>query len=184
MSIYNFSKFNQRAKEGSEWLSKELNVLRSGRAQQIILDTILVESYGSKMPIQHVASISIEDPKTLRIVPFDATAGKEIEKAITLANLGLSVSSDEKGVRVHFPELTSERRQALIKVAKEKLESARVTLRKLRDETMKELEQKEKAGEVGEDDKFRFKKELEKLSETENKRLQDLFERKEKEITG
>ncbi len=184
MVTYNFSKFNARAKEGMDWFSKELSALRGGRAQQVILDSILVESYGSKMPIRNIASISVEDPKTLRIVPFDTTVTKEIEKAITIANLGLSVSSDDGGVRVHFPDLTSERRQALLKVGKEKLENARVTLRKLRDETMKDLEQKEKEGEIGEDEKFRLKKELEKLVDAENKKLQDAFERKEKEIAS
>lgn len=179
---YNFISFSAKAKEGSDWLAKELGGLRSGRAAPAILDSVFAESYGTKMPIRHLASISIEDARTLRVTPFDASLQKEIEKAIAAANLGLSVSSDERGVRAHFPLLTAERRQALLKVVKEKLESARITLRKLRDEVLKELEQKEKQGEIGEDERFRLKKELEKLVEAENKKLMELFERKEREI--
>ncbi len=162
----------------------ELGALRSGRATPAILDAVLVESYGVKTPVKHVASISIEDPKTLRVTPFDAALLKEIEKAIAGADLGLSVGADERGVRARFPELTSERRTALLKVAKEKLESARVNLRKARDAALKDIEEKEKAGGMGEDEKFRLKKELDKLTEGENKRLLEAYERKEKEISS
>lgn len=179
---YNFSKLTEHAKTVYEWLTRELGGLRSGRAAPAVLDGVLVESYGAKMPIKHLASISIEDPRTLRISPFDATVGKEIEKAITLANLGLSVSSDDRGVRVSFPELTSERRTGLLKVAKEKLEAARINLRKLRDEAQKDIEAKEKEGGMGEDEKFRLKKELDKMMEAENKKLQEAMERKEREM--
>ncbi len=179
---YAFSHFQTKSKEIEDWLAKEFSGLRSGRATPAVLDGVLVESYGSKMPVKHLASIAIEDPRTLRIAPFDAAAGKEIEKAITAANLGLSVSADERGVRAHFPELTSERRAGLIKVAKEKLEAARINLRKLRDETLKDIEAKEKAGSMGEDERFRLKKEVDKTSEAENKKLQEAFDRKQKEI--
>lgn len=181
---YSFSSFSAKAKEVSDWLGKEISGLRTGRAAPAILDGVQVESYGTKMPLRHVASVSLEDPRTLRVTPFDAGLAKEIEKAVTSSNLGLSVSSDEKGVRVHFPELTSERRGALLKVAKEKLEQSRITLRRVRDETLRDIEQKEKAGGMGEDEKFRLKKELDKHSEAENKKLTEAFERKEREITS
>mgnify|MGYP001617087135 CR=1 FL=1 len=182
--MYNFSKLTEQVKTVHEWLARELGGLRSGRATPAVLDGVLVESYGTKMPIKHLASISIEDPRTLRITPFDASVAKEIEKAITVANLGLSVSSDDRGVRANFPELTSERRAGILKVAKEKLEAARISVRKLRDETLREIELKEKEGGMGEDDKFRLKKELDKMTEAENKKLQETMERKEKEITN
>jgi len=167
-----------------EGLAKEFSGLRSGRASPAVLDGMLIESYGTKLPIKHLATISLEDARTLRIVPFDTAAGKEIEKAIMQANVGLTASLDEHGVRVNFPELTSERRAALIKVAKEKLEAARIHLRRLRDEILKDIEAKEKEGGMGEDEKFRLKKDLEKLIEAENKKLQEAFERKEKEVMG
>ena len=182
--MYNFSKLNEKAKEIHDWFGRELGGLRSGRATPAVLDTVLVESYGSKMPIKHVATVSLEDARTLRITPFDVSLSKEIEKAITLANLGLSVSVDDSGVRVGFPDLTSERRTSLLKVAKEKLEAARINMRKVRDEILKDIEAKEKEGGMGEDEKFRLKKEVDKLSDAENKKLQDAFDRKEKEITA
>lgn len=181
---YNFSKLHERFKEVDDWLSKELASMRSGRAAPSVLDGVLVENYGSKMPIKHLATIALEDARTLRLSPFDATVSKDIEKAITLANLGLSVSIDESGVRVHFPDLTSERRGALMKMAKEKLEVARINVRKARDEVLKDIEGKEKQGSIGEDEKFRLKKELDKVVEGGNKRLQDALERKEREITS
>ncbi|TSC57812.1 MAG: ribosome recycling factor [Parcubacteria group bacterium Greene0416_79] len=179
---YSFAAFHAAAQNATLWLKKELGGLRGIRATPAILDGVLAESYGTKMPIPHLASVSVEDARTLRITPFDPSAAKEIEKAITLSGLGLSVSSDEKGVRVHFPDLTAERRGALIKVAKEKFESARVTLRKTRDDALRDIGEKERRGEMGEDEKFRLKKELEKMTEAENKNLLEVYERKEKEI--
>ncbi len=179
---YNFSKLNEKAKEVHDWLGKELSGLRSGRATPAVLDAVLVESYGAKMPIKHVATIALEDARSLRIVPFDAAVSKEIEKAITQAGLGLSVSVDDGGVRVSFPELTSERRVALMKVAKEKLEASRIHMRQIRDDIIRDIEAKEKEGGMGEDEKFRLKKELDKMSEVENKKLQEAFDRKQKEL--
>ena len=179
---YSFSHFHSKAKEVRDWLAKELAALRGGRATPAILDAVLVESYGSKIPVKHLASISIEDPKTLRIAPFDAGVLKELEKAVAGADVGLSVSADERGIRARFPELTSERRAALLKVAKERLERARINLRKERDAALQDIEAKEKLGGMGEDEKFRLKKELDKLTEGENKKLQEAFGRKEKEI--
>ncbi len=181
---YNFSKLNEKTKEVHEWLERELSSLRSGRATPAVLDVVQVESYGAKMPIKHLATITLEDARTIRIVPFDTSVSKEIEKAIGLANLGLSVSVDDNGVRAHFPDLTSERRVAILKVAKERLESARINMRKVRDEIVRDIDAKEKEGGMGEDEKFRLKKELEKLSDTENKKLQEAYERKEKEISS
>jgi len=182
--VYSFSHFQTKAKEIHEWLAKEFGGLRSGRAAPAILDAVFVEAYGARTPLRHIATISIEDARTLRIAPYDAGLAKEIEKAITSAALGLSVSADERGVRAHFPELTAERRAAFVKVAKEKFESARVSMRKARDETLRDIEAREKAGGMGEDEKFRLKKELEKQVEADNKRLQEAFERKEKEISS
>lgn len=182
--MYNFSSFQTKSKEVTEWLVKELSGVRSGRAAPAILDGVLVEAYGAKTPLQNIAAISIEDARTLRIASYDAGIAKDIEKAITGANLGLSVSADERGVRAHFPELTAERRAALIKVAKEKLENARINLRRVRDDCLHALEQKEKQGGMGEDEKFRLKKELDKLSDAENKKLQEAFGRKEREINS
>ena len=115
---YDFSSFKQKTEETKSWLSSEFSTLRTGRATPAILDSVQVESYGAKMPIRQVASITAEDAKTLRVSPWDQSQVKAIEKAITDANLGLSVVVDEKGVRAIFPELTTERREARMKLAK------------------------------------------------------------------
>lgn len=180
--MFNFSKFNQKGKGVEEWLLKELSNVRTSRATPAILDGVLVESHGAKLPINQVGSVSSQDARTLFITPWDAGMIKEIEKSITAANLGLSVSAVDTGVRISFPELTAERRQALIKAAKEKLEGARISVRKLRDEIHREIEAEEKKGGMGEDEKFRLKSELQKLTDGLNKKLNEAAERKEREI--
>lgn len=181
---YDFKPFDARIKEISEHTTKELSGIRTGRAAPTILDGVQVESYGTRMPINQVANISIEDARTLRIVPWDASQAKEIEKAITNANLGISVGADEKGVRVFFPELTSERRASLVKLAKERVEESKTSLRVARDEVWSDIQKKERDGEMPEDDKFRYKDEMQKKVDAANKAFDEGLLRKEKEIAG
>ncbi len=180
---YNFTPFQTKLKATEEWLAKELGGVRTGRASASFLDNIRVDSYGTEMAITAVASVNSEDPKTLRITPWDNSQIKNIEKAITVSNLGVSVVVDDKGLRVIFPELTGERRIQLAKISKEKLEDARVALRRERNEVMSDIEKKQKAGEMGEDDMKRAKDEVESKMKEANKKLDDMFEKKEKEIT-
>src|SRR3989344_6112941 len=123
---YNFSLFKSSAETVLEWLKKEFAGIRTGRAAPSILDAVQVDAYGSKMPISQLATVSVEGPKSLRIVAWDKEVAKSIDRAIRESNLGLCVSLDDQGIRVIFPELTSERRAMLAKIAKEKLEEARV----------------------------------------------------------
>lgn len=180
---YDFNPLKKKIKDVEEWLKKEQSQIRTGRASSALLDSVQPEIYGTRTPLNQVGSISIEDPRTLRFTPWDMGQVKSIEKAIVAANLGVAVAVDEKGIRISFPELTSERRAGLVKIVKAKLEEARVTLRKLRDEIWEDIQKKEKTGGMGEDEKFRFKKDMEKLIEDANKNLNSLAERKEKEIT-
>lgn len=181
---YDFKAFDTRIQEIEAHLTKELGGIRTGRAAVAILDGIQVESYGTRMPVNQVANISIEDARTLRIAPWDASQVKEIEKAIGQANLGLSLAVDEKGVRVVFPELTSERRTALVKLAKERVEESRASLRVARDEVWSDIQKQERDGEIPEDDKFRFKDEMQKKVDAANGRFDEALARKEKEISG
>lgn len=179
---YDFSVFRNKARQIEEWLAKELSALRTGRASPAILDTVLVEAWGSKMPLRQVAALTVEDARTLCVAPYDAEQSKAIEKAITAANTGLSAVSGDATVRVIFPELSSERRAALLKTAKGKAEEARVSFRRVRDEIIRDIDAKERAGSIGEDEKFRLKKELEKLADAEGKKIDEALVRKEKEI--
>lgn len=179
---YDFKPLEQKIKDIHERLSRELGGIRTGRATPAILDGVQVESYGTRVPISNVATLSIDDPRTLRVSPWDSSLAKEIEKAITLANLGLSVGSDEKGVRVFFPELTTERRASLMKIAKEKMEESRNALRAARDEVWSDIQQKERDGEMPEDDKFRNKDDMQKRVDAANTAFEELLARKEKEL--
>lgn len=181
---YNFSNFKLEIKKVGEFLGKEYSQLNIGRASPMILDGVSVESYGSRVPLKNVASVSIEDPKTLRIIPWDKNQIKEVEKAIVSSNLGLSVAIDGSGIRVIFPQLTTETRQTLVKVLKEKLEESRITVRKERERIWDEIQSQEKQGKMTEDEKFKAKDELQKIIDETNNNLEAIFDTKEKEVMG
>jgi len=173
---YNTQNFKSELKKIEEWLSKEYGQVHTGRATPIVLDSIMVESYGSHMPIKNVAGITIEDPKTLRIAPWDKNQIKGIESAISAANLGLSVVSDSDGVRVIFPMLTTENRSKLVKVLKEKLEEARISVRKERQNEI------DKLADLPEDEVKRGKEDIQKAVDEGNSNLEAIFNKKETEI--
>ena len=181
---YNFSNFKTALKKVEEFLGKEYSQLNIGRASPMVLDGVNVESYGSFVPLKNVASVSIEDPKTLRIAPWDKSQVKGIEKAIIGSNLGLSVATDDLGIRVIFPQLTTETRQTLVKVLKEKLEESRITARHERVIVLEDIEAKEKEGKITEDEMFRAKEELQKIINETNGNLEAIFEKKEREVMG
>ena len=180
--IYNFSYLKQKAQDIQNHLKDEFSGIRTGRATPALLDSIMVESYGTKSPINQVAGINMEDARTLRITPYDASQLTEVEKAITNSNLGVSVSVDARGIRIFFAELTSEVRGTLIKLMKEKLEKAKVSLRAERDNAWNDIQKKEKGKEISEDEKFRLKEEMQKIVDGENHRLEALATKKGSEI--
>lgn len=173
---YNFANFKNELKKVEDFLSKEYSQLNIGRASPMILDGVMVESYGSMGPLKNIASISIEDPKTLRIAPWDKSQIKGIEKAILVADLGLSVATDDAGIRVIFPQLTTETRQKLIKVLKDKLEDARISVRKVRQDEL------DKVKDLTEDEAKRAKDEIQKIVDETNKNLETIFAKKETEV--
>ncbi len=179
---FNFTEFKNGIKQADEWLVKEFAGIRTGRATPTILDGVQVESYGSRMPISSIAAIATEDARTIRISPWDKTQTVEIEKAILVSNLGLSVSVDEKGLRISFPELTADRRTVLLKLARDKQEDAKVRVRMERDKVNKEILAQEKLGGMGEDERNRYKTEVDKMVQDANKVFESHFEKKEKEI--
>lgn len=181
-NMFNFKELKDEMAKVEEWLRKEFSLIRTGRAAPAILDHVLVEAYGSKMVIRELASVSVEDPKTIRIEPWDKSQSKAIEKSLQEADLGISINVDEKGLRVIFPELTSERREQFAKIIKNKLEEARISIRGARDKTWEEIQQKEKQGGMGEDDKFRLKDEMQKIIDEANKKMEEMAEKKETEI--
>jgi ribosome recycling factor len=178
--MFDLAQFKKAAAEKGEWLQGELQTLRTGRATPALLDGISIEVYGSRMKLNQTANIAIEDARTLYVSPWDKGQVKAIEKAIAAADLGVSVGSDEKGIRVSFPELTSERRQQLVKLVGGKLEEARVQVKAARTKAIGEIE---KDG-VAEDEERRLKNEVQKIVDETNKALEVIAEKKEKELNS
>ena len=179
---YDFSTIKTRLGEIEEWFKKELTAVHTGRATPALLDGVIIDSYGTKTAIPHVAAISVEDARTLRVAPWDKGQIKDIEQAISKANLSVSVSSDDAGVRVFFAELTAERRETLAKVVKEKLEEARVSVRKEREEVWSDVQDKERAGELTLDEKFLYKDDLQKIVDEANVKIEVVAENKEQDL--
>ncbi len=180
---YNTAQFKQSIKNTEEWLKKEFGSIRTGRATPAILDGVKVEAYGSDMSVSQVANISAEDARMLRITPWDMSLAKAIEKGIMLSDLGLSVTVDDKGLRVVFPDLTSDRRASLVKIAKQKLEDAKIAVRGEREKAIKDIDSQQKEKKISEDEQFRMKADLQKIIEDANKVFDEIFSKKEKEIS-
>lgn len=179
---YDFSEFRREGELVLDWLKKEYIGIRTGQATPSILDKISVNAYGSMMPINQLTTISIEDSRTLRVIPWDMEIAKDIDKTIRESNLGLSVAIDASGLRISFPELTGERRILLSKIAREKFEEARIRIRADREKSLNNFERKKKEGGLSEDDQFKFKAELQKCVDDINYKLEELTSKKEKEI--
>ncbi|MDP3734941.1 MAG: ribosome-recycling factor [bacterium] len=179
---YDFKELKDSLREAEEWLVREFGGIRTGRAAPALLDSVIVEAYGAKMSLRDLASTTTEDARTLCVAPYDVSTVRAIERAIRAANLGVSVIADERGVRVAFPELTAERRTLLMKLSRGKLEEARIRSRSARDSAWSDIQKRERDGEMGEDDKFRAKEEMEKLVQEGNRALEACFGKKEREI--
>lgn len=160
---YDFTKLKGNIKETEEWLQREFTGIRTGRAAPALLDSVRVDAYGSRSQLPQIASVTVEDARTIRISPWDKSLSKAIERAIGDADLGISVVVDDSGMRVIFPDLTSERRVMLSKLAGEKLEQAKVTLRGHRADSIKDIDSAEKEGGMGKDEVVRLKEEVQKM---------------------
>lgn len=181
---YDFKTLDTKLGSAKTWLQNEYKGLRTGRASPATLDAVHVSAYGAVQPLKHVATIGIEDARTIRVQPFDVSLMKDIERAIVQADLGLGTVPDQTGIRVTFPDLTGERRAELVKAAKHKLEEARTMVRAHRDECWKDIQEQEKSGGMGEDEKFRLKDEMQKKVDAANEDLEGAFEKKESEMRG
>ncbi len=181
---HDLSKLKAGIQHVHEWLQNELSGLRTGRATPALLDSIQIEVYGSMMKLPQVASIAVEDARSLYVTPWDKGQLKPIEKAITLADLGVGVGPDAVGVRVTFPELTTERRQQLIKLVRAKLEEARVSMKGERTKAMEDVEKKMKDDELSEDEGRKAKEEVQKMIDAGNTTLEAEAAKKEKELAS
>ena len=162
---------------------EELKKVRTGRAHPNMLDSIQVEAYGQKMPLNQVANVTAPEAQMLTVTPFDPSTIQSIVAAIRLDQaLGLNPSDDGRVIRVPIPPLTEERRKALVKQTSEKVEEARIALRNIRQDALKEAKRKKEAKELSEDDEKRAEKAIDEFVARFNTQIDATFRDKEKEI--
>lgn len=174
--------FQQKLDKILERLKSDIGSVRTGRATPALVENLEVDYYGTKTPLKALASISIPEPRSLLIQPWDKNAVQPIEKAIQSSSLGLNPIADRDGVRLSVPPLTQERRRDLMKVLGKFMEEARIHVRREREDALKEVDRKEKAKEISEDEKFRQKNEAQKAVDEANKKIESFGAVKEKEI--
>ncbi len=163
-------------------LRSELMTIRTGRASPALLERIRVDAYGSVMPLNQMATIAAPEPRLLTIRPWDSSVIGAIEKAILKSDLGLTPSTDGKIIRLPIPALTDERRRDLAKVVSRRVEEARVAIRNLRRDGLKDLGDLQKGKDISEDDFFKSKDDLQKLTDDYIAKIDDIGEQKQAEI--
>ena len=172
----------EKSKKSISVLKEDLNTVRAGRANPALLDKVMVDYYGSPTPLKSLANISVPDPRTLLISPFDPKAIGEIEKGINVANIGINPSNDGKCVRLVIPQVTEERRKELTKTVKKMGEESKVAVRNLRREANDELKKLEKAHEITEDELKKALDDIQKATDKTIKEIDDIVASKDKEI--
>ncbi len=165
-----------------EHFKKEVSTIRTGRANPSILDAVQVESYGTKVPLQQIGSITVPEPRCILITPWDKNILKEVEKAIVEADLGLTPVNEGDKIRITIPQLTEESRREMVKKLNEKMEQSRISLRQTRDKIKESIEKAEDEKEITEDEKFRFLGEMEEEIKKQMDELQKIRDEKEKEV--
>lgn len=165
-----------------EHFKEELGQLRTGRAATAMVDNLMVDYYGAKSPLKQVASITIPEARTIMISPWDKDSLVAIEKAIRESQLNLNPNNDGQVLRINIPALNEDRRKDLVKMLNQKAEDARISIRKHREDVWEEIQESEKAGLMGEDDKFAGKDDLQKVVDEYNKKVEEIRAKKEEEI--
>ena len=166
----------ERMRAAIAHLEKELLHIRAGKASPAMLDG------GSLTPLSKIANISTPDARTVAIQPWEKSVIPAIEKAILNANLGFNPSNNGEIIRINVPVLTEERRKDLVKVLGAKVEEGRISIRNIREDAWKEIQEMEKEGQISEDEKFRAKDKLQAVVDEYNKKIEEIREKKEKEI--
>jgi ribosome recycling factor len=179
-----FGEVKKRMDAGIDHVRKELAGVRTGRASVGILDSVHVEAYGSPMPLNQVASLSIPEPTMIVAQPFDPSLMKEIEKAVRNANLGLNPSNDGKVVRIPIPPLTEERRKELSKLVHKYAEEGRNAVRQVRREANEKLKKLLKDHKISEDDERRGLDEVQKITDQHVHLIDELQKKKDQELLG
>jgi len=164
------------------FLEGELTKIRTGRASPSLVENTIVECFGEKFPLKQLAAISSQGPKQIIIQPWDKSYIEPIEKALSKSSLGTSPVVDKDLIRISLPPLSDEYRKSLLRIISEKQEESRKTIRRWREQAWDEIQEGFKNKEIREDDKFRAKDELQKLVDKYNEKIEEMVERKKKEI--
>ena len=173
----------RRRMEGAiKSLQHEFSGLRTGRASANLLDTVQVDAYGSMMPLNQVASVSVPEPRLISVQVWDKGLVKAVEKGISVAGLGLNPAADGQLVRVPIPELSQERRQELTKIAAKYAEASKVAMRNIRRDGMEDLKKKEKDGDISKDEHHKQSDVIQKLTDEYIKKVDDAYAAKQKDI--
>ena len=162
--------------------AKESNTIRTGRANPALVDSVFVDYYGAKTSLKQMANISVPEPRVLLVQPWARDTIAAIENAIRTSDLGLNPSNDGAVIRIVLPALTEERRKDLVKVLNQKAEEAKVSVRAVREDAWSAVQERSHIGGMSEDDKFRGKDYLQKIVDEYNKKIEEMREKKEKEI--
>ena len=179
---YNQADTKRRMEGAVENLHKEYGGLRTGRASVSLLDPVVVDAYGSKMPLNQVGSVNAPEPRLLTIQVWDTGMVKAVEKAISDSGLGLNPQPDGSLIRIPIPDLNEERRHELTKVAGKYAEAARIAVRNVRQDAMQAIKKMEKDGDISEDDKKRYEGEVQKLTDANIQKIDTMLADKEKDI--
>ena len=171
-----------RMTKALETLEREYKRLRTGRASISLVDGIRVEYYGNPTALNQLATLTIPEPRTIMIQPWDTTIINEVEKAILKSELGLTPMNDGKVIRISIPTLTQERRKELVKVIKKMAEEAKVAMRNIRRDTNEMLKDLKKEKEISEDEQFKAQDETQKITDDFIKKVDGVYSAKEKEI--
>lgn len=171
-----------RMKGAVEALKKELTKLRTGRASLSILDGVMVDYYGNPTPVSQVASMTVPDPTTIQISPWEPKVLADIEKAILKGNLGLTPNNDGKVIRLNIPQLTEERRKELVKVAYQVAENGRNAIRQVRRDGNESVKKMEKSKDISEDQMHDGLDQIQKLTDSYVTKINDVVDAKEKEV--
>lgn len=163
-------------------LKSEFGGLRTGRASASLLDPITVDAYGAKMPINQLGTVSVPEPRMLSVQVWDRGMAKAVEKAIRDSDLGLNPQADGQLIRIPLPDLSEERRRELVKVASKYAESARVAVRNVRRDGMDLLKKLEKDGDLSQDDRHLYEQEIQDLTDSHVKEIDEALEAKEQDI--
>jgi len=176
------NRLKKRMDKSIESLQEEFKKVRSGRANSALVEDLIVEYYGNRLPLKQLASISVPEPRLIVVQPWDKGSLSDIEKAFHKSDLMLNPNNDGKVIRIAIPPLTEERRKELVKVAKGKSEDTRVAIRNIRRDGNDEVKQAEKDGHVSEDDSKRALEDIQKITDEYIEKVNKLLEAKEAEI--